>query len=111
MWPTGHPGKTSQDSKDVAEADKFSEENTNTEHMEDEQVIRRFIESVSTVQKSQVSFSFIAMRIRALRRSSSLLAVAALHLKALLVVMLQDITSTVSMALFPPICYIFVCKV
>lgn len=76
MWPTGHPGKTSQDSKDVAEADKFSEENTNTEHMEDEQVIRRFIESVSTVQKSQVSFSFIAMRIRALRRSSSLLAVA-----------------------------------
>jgi len=49
---------TSQDSKDVAEDDKLSEDNTNTEQMEDEQVVRRIIESVSPVQKSCMYSSF-----------------------------------------------------
>jgi len=63
-------GQTSQDSKDVAEADadKFSEENTNTEHVEDGQVIRRFVESVSSVQKSLTSHSFLIMRLKAMQQ-------------------------------------------
>lgn len=63
-------GQTSQDSKDVAEADadKFSEENTNTEHVEDGQVIRRFVESVSSVQKSLTSHSFLSMRLEAMQQ-------------------------------------------
>ena len=61
-------GQTSQDSKDVAEADKFSEENTNTEHVEDEQVIRRFVESVSSVQRSLTSHSFLIMRLEAMQQ-------------------------------------------
>lgn len=61
-------GQTSQDSKDVAKADKFSGENTNTEHVEDEQVIRRFVESVSSVQRSLTSHSFLIMRLEAMQQ-------------------------------------------
>jgi len=54
---------TSQDSKDVAEDDKLSEDNTNTEQMEDEQVVRRIIESVSPVQKSHMYYSFSTLEV------------------------------------------------